>query len=106
MQSIVSLFATSQIQWIFTLIIVDVFLGVIAAFMKKDFRLGKVAGFMKRGVLKYILGFVILEIVTLALPSLSWMVSIAYILVILALVASMLDNLGKMGLPVPVWLRK
>ena len=37
--------------------------------MKKDFRLGKLAKFMKTPVLGYVLGFAVLEMVAVALPS-------------------------------------
>jgi len=106
MQNIAVLFATPQIKWILILVAIDVLLGVIAALLKKDFRLGKVAGFMKKGVLGYVLGFAVLETVAGALPSLVMIVQVAYVLIILALVGSILNNLGKMGLPIPAYLKK
>jgi len=33
-------------------------------------------------------------------------VQVAYVLIILALVGSILNNLGKMGLPLPTYLKK
>lgn len=98
--------AASQIKNIVILIMVDVVLGIIAALLKKEFVLGKLAGFMKRGVLKYVLGFAILALVGSAIPSLSWAVTAGYVLVVLALIGSILDNLGKLGLPLPRILRK
>jgi phage-related holin len=106
MQNIAVLFATPQIKWILILVAIDVLLGVIAALLKKDFRLGKVAGFMKKGVLGYVLGFAVLEMVGGALTSLEIVVQVAYVLIILALVGSILNNLGKMGLPLPTYLKK
>lgn len=106
MQQIFALFGTSQIQWIVILIAIDLVLGIIAALLKKEFCIGKLAGFMKRGVLKYVLGFAILEIVAQALPSLAMIVSFSFILIVLALVGSILNNLGKFGLPLPAWLKK
>ena len=98
--------ATSPIQIIVILIAIDVVLGIVAAFLKKEFVLGKVGGFMKRGVLKYVLGFALIELVGLAQPSLSLVVSAVFILVVAALLGSILDNLAKLGLPVPKILRK
>ncbi|MDO8424742.1 MAG: phage holin family protein [bacterium] len=98
--------ATSQTQTIIYLIMVDLVLGVIAALMKKEFVLGKLAGFMKRGVLKYVLGFAVLSLAGAAIPSLAWVVKIGYILIVLSLIGSVLDNLGKLGLPIPKILRK
>jgi len=88
------------------LIGIDVILGIIAALMKKEFVIGKLAGFMKRGVLVYVFGFAVISAVGEVLPSLSFMVSVAYWLIVLALAGSILDNLGKIGLPIPKILRK
>ena len=106
MGELIALFGTTQIQWILILIAVDVVLGIIAALMKKNFRLGKLAGFMVKPVLGYILGFAVLEMAAQALPSLVAIVRVAYILIILALVGSILNNLGKMGLKLPAYLMK
>lgn len=106
MTELIALFGTSQIQCIVTLIIADVVLGIIAALMKGDFRLGKLAKFMVKPVLGYVFGFVVLQMVAYALPSLIMVVQMAYILVVLALVGSILNNLAKMGLPVPSYLKR
>ena len=74
--------------------------------MKKDFRLGKLANFMVKPVLGYVLGFAVLEMVASALPSLAFVVMVAFVLIVLALVGSILNNLGKMGLGLPAYLKK
>lgn len=106
MLDLLKIFATSQIQMIVILIAVDVVLGILAALSKKDFVLGKLAGFMVKPVLGYVLGFVVLVMVGQALPGLAIVVTMAYFLIILALIGSILDNLGKIGLPMPKILRK
>lgn len=106
MEQLFALFGTSQIQWILILIAVDVVLGVIGALVKKEFQLGKVAGFMKRGIMTYVLGFAILEIVAQVLPALAMFTAVAYFLILLALVGSILSNLGKFGLKLPGFLTK
>ncbi len=78
-----------------------VVLGILAALMKGNFRLGKLAKFMVKPVLGYVLGFVVLQMVVQALPSLAMVVQMAYVLVVLALIGSIFNNLAKMGLPVP-----
>jgi len=88
------------------LISLDVILGVIAALKNKEFALGKLAGFMKKGILAYVFGFAILVLVGQVIPSLSLMATVAYFLILLALVGSILDNLGKLGLPIPKMLKK
>ena len=40
MAQLIALFGTTYIYWILILIAIDVVLGIIAALMKKDFRLG------------------------------------------------------------------
>lgn len=102
----IEILANNQIQMIVALIGIDVILGIIAALMKKEFVLGKVAGFMKKGVLVYVFGFAVISAVGAVLPSLSIIVTLAYWLIILAIIASILDNLGKIGLPIPKILRK
>ena len=102
----IEILATREIQIIVTLIGIDVILGIIAALMKKEFVIGKLAGFMKRGVLVYVFGFAVISAVGEVLPSLSIIVTAAYWLILLALAGSILDNLGKIGLPIPKILRK
>lgn len=106
MAGFIALFATSQIYWIVILILIDVILGIIAALLKKEFCLGKLAGFMKKGVLAYVLGFAVLELAAQALPTLSMITGLAYYLIILALVGSILNNVSKMGLKLPSFLTK
>jgi len=106
MNELIALFGTPQIRWIVILIVIDLVLGIIAAILKKDFRLGKLAKFMVKPVLGYVFGFAVLEMVALALPSLASIVSVAFILVILALIGSILSNLAKMGLTLPAYLLK
>lgn len=106
MSDLVNLFSNSQTQWILILIAIDVALGIIGALIKKDFILGKIGGFMKKSVLPYILGFAVLALVGQAFPGLVMIVSVVYILIVLALVGSILGNLKKIGIPVPKILGK
>ncbi len=106
MSNLFQALATNQVQIIVILVGIDVILGVIAAFMKKDFILGKLAGFMQKGILYYAFGFAVLTAVGQAFPALAMMITVAYWLIILTLVGSILDNLGKIGVPMPKILRK
>jgi len=90
------------IQWIVYLIVVDVILGISAAIVKKEFRLGKVAKFMGVPVLGYVFGYVVLANILGA----SFLTSAIFYLIILALVGSILNNLGRLGIKIPDWLRK
>lgn len=106
MKELTALFAVSQIQTIVILIAIDVALGIIAALYRKDFDFGKLGGFMKGAVLAYIFGFTVIEIVGQALPSLAFIVPVVFILVVISLLASIIGNLGKLGLPLPKSLKK
>ncbi len=106
MSEIIALFGTTQMQWIVILIAIDVVLGIIAAIVKKNLLLGKLANFMKGPILAYVLGFAVLEIVGQALPKLAYIVLVAFVLIVIALLVSILKNLGRLGLPLPAILKK
>ena len=106
MLEILTLFATTQMQWIVILLGVDVILGIIAALVKKEFVFGKLCNFMKGPVLAYVFGFAVIELVGSALPSLAFIVPVVFVLVVIDLLASIFGNLGKLGLPLPGTLKK
>ena len=88
------------------LIAIDVVLGVIGALIKKDFVFSKLANFMKEPILAYVLGFAVIELVGQALPQLALVVPVAFVLVVITLVASIIGNLGRWGIPLPKCLKK
>jgi len=108
MIEIISFLGSWQIQVIVSLIAIDVLLGIISALVKKEFQWGKLANFMKAPVLGYVFGFAVLEVVSEAM-SLSYIGSIvwaAFILILIALLASIFRNLNRLGIPVPDSLKK
>lgn len=106
MEEIIALFATTQIKWIVILLGVDIIFGIIGALIKKDFVFWQLTKFMKGPVLGYVLGFAVLELVAQALPGLSFIAPTAFVLIAISLVASIIGNLGKWGVPLPKWLSK
>jgi len=106
MVDILALFATPQMQWIVILLSIDVVVGIIAALVKKEFVFGKLCNFMKGPVLAYVFGFAVIVLVGSALPSLAFIVPVVFVLVVIALLASIFGNLGKLGLPLPGTLKK
>lgn len=106
MEEIIALFATTQVKWIMILIGIDVVIGIIGALIKKDFVFWKLANFMKGPVLGYILGLVVLEVLAQAIPALGFVVTVAFVLIAISLVASIIGNFGRWGLPLPKWLKK
>lgn len=101
MLGLVDLFSTTQVQIIVALIAVDVVLGILGAMAVKEFRFGKLGGFLKGPVLGYVLGYGILELVAEGIPSLAFLLPVAFLLIVLALVASLFRNLNKLGLHLP-----
>jgi len=106
MVDVLALFNTPQMPWIVILLGIDVILGIIAALVKKEFVFGKLCNFMKGPVLAYVFGFAVIELVGNALPSLAFIVPAVFVLVLIALLASVFGNLGKLGLPLPGTLKK
>ncbi|MBU4370209.1 phage holin family protein [Patescibacteria group bacterium] len=106
MSEIIALFGTLQMQIIVIMIGVDVVLGIIAAIVRKDFLFRKLANFMKGPILAYVLGFAVVKMVGQALPKLAYIVPVVFVLIVIALLASILRNLGKIGLPLPSVLKK
>jgi len=106
MNDLLTFLGTSQVQWIITLLGVDVILGIAGALVKKEFSFRKLGNFMKWPVLGYVLGFAVIEMVGVALPSLAFVVPVVFALVVVTLLASIVRNLGRLGLPVPEILTK
>lgn len=105
MNNLLTLFVpVDSLKWIVLLIVIDVVLGIVAALIKKDFRLGKLAKFMVKPVLGYILGFAVLGMVVEVLPNFGWFLNISFVLIVLALIGSILNNLAKIGIKLPPYL--
>jgi hypothetical protein len=101
MPGFIDLFSTTQVQIIVALIGIDVVLGILGAVAKKEFRFGKLGGFLKGSVLGYVFGYGVLELVAEGIPSLAFLLPAAFLLIVISLVASLFRNLNKLGLPLP-----
>ena len=101
MPGLVDLFSTTQVQIIVALIAIDVVLGVLGAIVAKEFRFGKLGGFLKGSVLGYVFGYGVLELVAEGIPSLAFLLPVAFLFIVISLVASLFRNLNKLGLPLP-----
>lgn len=106
MSDIITLFGNTQIKIIVILIAVDVILGIIASLVKKEFAFSKLANFMKGLILAYVLGFAVIKLVGEALPKLAFIVPVVFVLIAITLVASIVGNLGRWGIPLPKCLKK
>ena len=101
MPDLVDLFSNTQVQIIAALIAIDLVLGILGAVVRKEFRFGKVAAFMHAGVLAYVFGYAVLQLVAQGLPSLGFLVPVGFALIVVAQLASVVRNLKKLGLPLP-----
>tara|TARA_Y100000310_G_C20466514_1_gene707912 strand:- start:100 stop:420 length:321 start_codon:yes stop_codon:yes gene_type:complete len=101
MPGLVDLFSTVQIQIIVALIAIDVVLGILGAIVTKEFRFGKLGRFLQKPVLGYVFGYGVLELVAEGIPSLSFLLPAAFLLIVISLIASLFRNLNKLGLPLP-----
>ena len=101
MPGLVDLFSTTQVQIIVALIAIDVVFGIFGAVVAKEFRFGKLGGFLKGSVLGYVLGYGVLELVAEGIPSLAFVLPVAFLLIVISLVASLFRNLNKLGLSLP-----
>lgn len=106
MEELIALFATTYVKIIVVLILIDVVLGILGALVRKDFVLRKLGNFMKTPILGYVLGFVVVELVGQAVPALAFIVPAALVLVGISLLASIIRNLGRIGVPLPGILKK
>lgn len=110
MEELIPLFGTWYIQIIGVLIAFDILLGIVAAIFRKEFALRKLGMFMKGPVLAYIFGFVIVELLVKSLGAAiewaAWILIVVFVLIVLALAGSILRNLGKLGLPLPGFLKR
>ena len=101
MLGFVDLFSTTQIQIIVALIAIDVVFGILGAVVKKEFRFGKLGGFLRGPVIGYVFGYGVLELVAEGIPSLAFLLPAAFLLIVISLAASLFRNLNKLGLPLP-----
>lgn len=99
--TLIDAFAGTQVQIIVILIALDVVAGILASVTKKEFRFGKVAQFMKKPILAYVFGFAVVRMVGVAIPSLNFLVPAVFLLIAVAVGASIFRNLYRLGLPLP-----
>lgn len=105
MEELISVFSNPAIKLIVWLIIIDYVVGFVGAILKKEFKLGKVAKVMGGPVLKYLLGLGVLGLVAQA-TGMNCLVTLGSIIVGLALIGSICENLGKFGISLPNWVKR
>ena len=100
-------FATWQILFIAIFLAADIILGTAAAIASKEFNFNKVAAFMKTGVMPYLFGFAIVEMVASRFGQLGQMATtVIFVAITLNLLGSIISNLANLGVNMPRVLKK
>lgn len=100
-------FDTTQIRFIAIFLAIDVILGIAAAIASKSFNFNKLATFMATGVLPYIFGFAIVEMVVAGFGPYGLMArTVIFVAIILNIIGSIIGNLATLGLNMPSIIKK
>ena len=103
----VTAFGTFQIRIIAILLAVDIILGTAAALAQKTFNFNKVAAFMKNGVIPYLLGFAVVQLVIAGIGFYAAIVTfIVFVVIAINILASIIANLASLGVNMPLVLKK
>lgn len=100
-------FGTSQMKFIAVFLAVDIILGIAAAIARKNFNFNKLATFMTTGVLPYLFGFAVVEMVASSFSTYGQIATtVVFLVVILKLLGSIISNLATLGVNMPRVLKK
>lgn len=100
-------FGTFQMKTIAILLAADIILGMAAALAQKTFNFNKVAAFMKNGVIPYLLGFAVVQLVIAQIGLYGAIVTfIVFVAIAINILASIVANLASLGVNMPLVLKK
>ena len=103
----VTAFGTFQMKLIATLLAADIILGMAAVLAQKTFNFNKIAAFMKNGVIPYLLGFAVVQLVITEIGFYGTIVSfIVFVVIAINILASIIANLASLGVNMPLVLKK
>ena len=103
----VTAFGTFQMKTIAILLAADIILGMAAALAQKTFNFNKVAAFMKNGVIPYLLGFAVVQLVITGIGFYAAIITfIVFVIVAMNILASIIANLASLGVNMPLVLKK
>lgn len=91
----------TKLTVLIALIAVNFILGLAVSVKSKTFRLKQVADFMVSRVIPYILGYFSVGILAVVEPSWQHSVTVAWGVIILALIGSVITNLKEIGINLP-----
>lgn len=100
-------FGTWQMSLIAIFLAADIILGIAAAIAAKKFNFNDLATFMATGVLPYLFGFAVVEMIAFGFGIYGQMATtIIFVAIILNLLASIISNLATLGINMPRFLKK
>jgi len=101
MESFIALVNGTKLTILVAMILVNFLLGIAVSIKSKKFRLKEIGDFMVSRVLPYILGYFSVGILAVVEPSWGAAVTIAWGVILAALVGAILANLKEIGINVP-----
>lgn len=102
-----AVFGTWQMMFIAIFLAADIILGIAAAIARKNFNFNKLATFMTTGVLPYLFGFAVVELVASSFSTYGQIATtVVFLVVILKLLGSIISNLATLGVNMPRVLKK
>lgn len=100
-------FGTFQMKIIAMLLVVDIILGIAAALAEKKFVFNMLANFMFNGVIPFLLGFAVVELVAQGFPIYGEIATlVVFVAIAVNIVASIIANLATLGVNMPSILKK
>ena len=100
-------FGTSEMKILAILLVVDIILGVAAALAEKKFVFNMLANFMLNGVVPFLLGFAVVELVAQEFPLYGPIATfVVFVVIAVNIFASVIANLASLGLHMPSVLKK
>jgi len=98
---------TMEIRVLAILIAVDVILGISAAIASKKFNFNQLATFMATGVLPYLFGFAVVELIAAGFgPYGQIAATVVFVAIVLNLLGSVISNLASLGVNMPSIFKK
>lgn len=100
-------FGTLQMTVLAILLAVDIILGIAAALAEKKFVFSMLANFMSNGVIPFLFGFAVVELVAQNIPVYGPIATFVVFVAIAAnIAASIITNLATLGIHMPAVLKK
>lgn len=103
----VTAFGTLQMTVLAILLAVDIILGIAASLAEKKFVFSMLANFMSNGVIPYLFGFAVVELVAQSIPVYGPIAAfIVFVAIAANIAASIIANLATLGIHMPAVLKK